>query len=115
MNILDHAVARPTGQMREGIPDRSPLLESSIRETGAMRVCGFAITNEYELRVKLGVTFFANKSDYPRALEEAKKVLLHRVHEGLLAEMDELQLALIGQDVRGALAICDKIRTEIGL
>lgn len=113
---LDNAICeRTNGMPRLNDFNRSPLLSYSVKETGEFIPYTRDANEEWELRVTVGVKFWANRAQKEDALKNAQKVLLQRIHGGLLGEIVEMRKAIFDGDGRAALAICSKMQEEIGL
>lgn len=103
-HVLDTIQERCTGMQRPDEFERRPATFESVEgPTGRVRTFTPDRNEEYELQVKIGATFWANKAQLSRAREHAKRVLADLLYRDVLVELSGIRHAVYDGDRAAAL------------
>lgn len=90
-----------------------PILNYSICESNKDEP--FRYKNEYELRVKFGVTFIANDAEYQDALLNAEKLLQRELFADKITILYEIKSDLYSGDISAAHKKLNKLAELMGV
>ena len=112
MKLLDHLQVKSTG-IRRVDEFRQPFLDVDLKRTDALLDHEPYANEEYALTATVRVVFCANRAQLESATRRAEKVLLSRLYDGVLSELQELRLAISNGDRTAAFAAAREIERVI--
>ena len=82
-------------------------------KTGEVRDFVTSENQEWFLEAKVGVRFWANTDQYPRAREIAERVIMAQIYEDMHVELRNMRLAISNGDRLEAFAVVDRMQRII--
>lgn len=116
MKALEHFEVRPTGnRVLDGFYKRNFCDVSINNHLPESTAIGIGLKDEFRLEVRLGIIFHASPRDYAKALEVAKKSVLHALYRPILLDLQDIERAVSDGDAEAALEIVAQMRGKLGL
>lgn len=90
----------------------SPILSSKIVQTGK-HVPELSHSDEYELIIKIGVSFWANRAQLESCTEIAIKTFRNRIYGGILSDLCEIMLSASNNDRYKTMELVHNLMSEL--